>query len=429
MKTRYFFCFSVLFMACNIAAAADSVAVDTTSVFPLNADSEPVKHLPPVLVKKRAEKLPGRGIPVGSFLFVPSIALAEYHDDNIYATETNKQRDYVTVISPNFDLASRWSRHKLDINAGMDLSRYADFTSENTNDYWLGISGRYDFSARQNVFGGLNYSREHEDRASPDAAAGDTPTRYDEYLAHLGHAFISGKHRTRIAYTADRLDFQDVTSSGGVIDNNDRDRIEQALGLRYLYAYSPVMALYLDGVVDKRDYDITPDYTGNDRNSTGYRYSVGMEYAGVANVLKLFVGQLARDYQSPLFKDPSEFDFGLNYSWKWGLASRLSIQGGRRIEETTFDNSPGYLMTNASIALRLGISKDKSFILDASKATAEYYGIIRTDDYYDYAVSYNQLLVENLRFSLELRRGQRDSSVAGSDYVINQVFLRISGVI
>ena len=434
MKTGYIFCITALLVVSGAVVAAD--ATDSNTAFPIASDAEPASRSSKVIVRKRAAPAQSQGVAVGSFVFIPSLTLTEYHDDNVYATETNTKSDEVTVVSPNFNLKSRWSKHKLDVTAGMDLSRYADLSSENTNDYWLGASGRYDFSARQNVFGGLNFSREHEDRASPDAAAGDTPTEYDDYLAHMGYAFVSGNHRTRIAYTANRFDYKDVTSSGGVIDNNDRDRLEQAVGLRdavYVfgtdYKYSPVAAVYLEGVVDKREYDITPDYAGNDRNSDGYRYSLGMEYAGSANVLKVFVGSLARDYQSAVFDKQSEFDFGLEYAWRFASLSRFVLQGGRAIEETTFDNSPGYLLTNASAGLQFGFGDKSRLDVKAIKSTADYYGIVRTDDYYDYSLGYTRQLVDYLRFGIELRHGDRESNVAGSDYKINQVFLRVSGVI
>ena len=418
----------VLFSICLPVVSVAATAI-SDSPFPTDNDTDLAKRSNYIIVKKRHEPAQAKGIELGGFLFLPSLSLAEYHDDNIYATETNRQKDSVTVISPNFTLKSRWSKHKLDINAGLDVARYADLASENTNDYWLGVSGRYDFSARQNVFGGLNYSREHEDRASPDAEAGDTPTKYDSYRAHLGHAFSFGNHRTRIAYTVNRLDYKNVTSTSGVIDNSDRDRTEQALGLRYLYKYSPSTALFLDGVVDKREYNQTPDFSGNDRNSNGYRYSLGMQYVNSSNLLKVFAGSLARDYQSAAFEDQSAFDFGLDYTWKFGALSRLVVRSGRSIDETTFDNSSGYLMTNASARLQLGISGNKSLHIGAAKSIADYYGIARTDDYYDYIVGYSQQLRANLLISLDLQRSERDSDVAGSDYRINQILLRVSGVI
>lgn len=415
-----------LFLARAVAAVTDGA--ETNTAFPAADGADEAKRSTSIIVKKRSEPVQTGGVTLGSFLFIPSITLTEYHDDNIYATETNRRSDEVTAITPNFNLKSRWSRHRLDVNAGMDLTRYADYTSENTNDYWLGLSGRYDFSARQNVFAGLNYSREHEDRASPDAISGDTPTKYDDYRAHLGHSFTTGNHRTRLAYTFNRLDFKDVTSTGGVIDNNDRDRTEQAIGARYSYKYSPVMALYVEGIVDNRQYDITPDYSGNDRNSDGYRYSAGMEYAGQTNRLKIFAGVLGRDYQSAVFNDQSAFDFGLDYVWHISAQSRLMLQGGRSIEETTFNNSSGYLMTNASVSLQIGIQEDKNIVLNAGKSAAAYYEIDRNDDYYDYSLGYNQQLLANLRAGIEFRRTQRNSNVAANDYIINQIFLRVSGV-
>ena len=428
MQKRISISFAVMLAAC-IPAVSDVFAQEAESAFPISSDTDLTRRSSVVIVKKRDEQIQSKGIAVGSFLLIPAISLTEYHDDNVYAAETNTHPDYVTVISPTFNLNSQWSKHKLDINAGMDLLRYADLTNENVDDYWAGISGRYDFSAKQNVFGGVNYTRDHEDRASPDAVSGDTPTTFDDYLAHVGHAFVGGRHRTRVAYTVNKLDFQNVTGSSGIIDNSDRDRTEQALGLRYLYKYTPVTALFVEAVVDKRAYDQTPDFAGNDRNSDGYRYSLGMEHVGTTSVLRIFAGSLGRDYQSAVFENQSAFDFGLDYTWNFGAASKLVVHGGRAIEETTFDNSSGYLMTDASVRMQVGISPGKSLNLSAIKSTADYYGIDRTDDYTDYSLGYSQQLLANLLVSLDLRRSKRDSNVAGSDFTINQIILRISGVI
>lgn len=402
---------------------------DAAPISNISADSDLTKRNTIVIIRKRSEESASKGVELGSFVFSPSLSLTEFHDDNIYATDTNEQDDFVTVIAPAFNLKSKWNEHRLDFGAGLELARYKDFTDENTEDYWLDVSGRYDFSKKQNVFGGFNYSREHEARTSPDAESGDTPTEYYDTLANFGYAYNSGNHRTRLAYTVNQLDFKNVTTSTGVIDNSDRDRTEQAIGLRYLYKTTQASAIYIEGVADSRDYDHTPDSTGNYRDSDGYQYSLGGEFVGSTTLTKLFIGSLTRDYQSADFEDETEFDFGLYYSWKFAAASKMVVKSGRAIEETTFDNSPGYLMTDSSIRLLFGLGVGKLLTLGAIATTADYYGIDRKDDYYDYSIGYDQQIVDNLQFSIDLNHGERNSSVDSSDYKINQIFLRITGAL
>ena len=416
---------TALCLAANTCVIAQDLDGDSTKA----DETTLLKRKSIIVVRKRVEEVDTKGIAIGGFVFSPAISLTEYYDDNIYATDVNELDDFVTVITPTFDLKSKWDKHAFDLNAGLEVSRYADYTNENTENYWLNISGRYDFTPGQNMFGGIAFMQDHEDRASPDAEAGDFPTRFDEYNANFGYVGAFGNHYFKLALSGTVLDFMDVTSSSGLIDNDDRDRTEQAIGLRYLYKYSPASAMYIEGVLDQRDYDQVPDNDGNDRNSTGYRYAAGFEWVTVASVTKLFVGGLGRDYDSSAFEDPSETDFGLSYIWKFTSSSSLTLQVKRSIDETTFNNSPGYLMTDGSVTLNFAVGAGKSLSFDVIAATADYYGIQRQDDYFNYAVGYAQQIVDNLTFGVDLHRSERDSDISGEDYTINQVFLRIKGVI
>lgn len=429
MKKKSIIIFYLLTSALSLTLSGGAFGQEAEPAALPGSDIDLAKRKSLVIVRKRAEEAESKGIELGSFLFTPAIAFTEYYDDNIFATETNQQDDFITVITPSFNLKSRWAMHRLEMAAGLEVSRYADLANENTNNYWANVSGQYDFSRQQNVFGGFAYTRDHEDRASPDTEAGDKPTKFDDYLAHLGYAFKTNNHHGRIVYTANQLDYQNVTSSGSVIDNSDRDRTEQALGLRYLYKYSPVTAWFVEGVADRRDYDRTPDFSGNDRNSDGYRYSAGVEYLGPASVTKMFIGALGRNYQSASFEDQTEVDFGLNYAWKFYPAGKLVLKGGRAIEETTFNNSSGYLLTDLSAGVFIEVVPGKTVSFEAMASSADYYEIDRQDDYYDYTLGYTQKIIKNLSLGLDLHRGERDSNVAGEDYTINQVYVRISGVI
>lgn len=400
-----------------------------------NQSELPVKRPEPsdrkkiILLKERQPQKGPEGVVLGKFTFTPSISLIEYYDDNIFATESLTLDDYVTVIIPAINMKSNWKKHSLRATAGAEISRYAEYSSENTNDYWLNISGRYDISKKKNIFGGMGYERKHEDRASPEAEAGTEPTKYDEYSANAGYTGWYGNHQLKLAYTFLEYDFKDVPSLGTVIPNDDRDRAEHGLGLRYVYSYSETLFPFLQIIQDKREYKLTPDYAGNDRNSNGSRMDIGLNIKSKNTLTTIFAGSLKRDYDSPVFDELSETDYGLKYRWKMTDSMNLSLNVARSIQETTLDGSPGYLWTDSSVQLGYRINEKNGLKAIYARSNADYYQLTREDLYENYVISYSHNIVDEAFLNVDLQKSQRDSNIPGDDFTINQIFFRIKTVI
>ena len=127
------------------------------------------------------------GYRAGSFLLQPEVSLSGVYDSNIFATRTNEVEDSILVFSPILEANSMWERHKLDFDLGGAFGRYTTNDNEDYDDYWANLDGRYDFTDNSNVFGGLGYSHEHEDRGSPEAGlSGIDPTVFDSSRVHAG---------------------------------------------------------------------------------------------------------------------------------------------------------------------------------------------------------------------------------------------------
>lgn len=420
-----------IFVFCNVSLIANSnvCAEEIPSTDLLKEEPTLLKRKNIFVIKKRIDKPVAKGIELGSFVFLPSVYLSEYYDDNIYAANTDVRDDTVTVIAPSLNLKSNWKKHVFELDAGMEVTRHADLATENTTNSWIDIKGKYALNKEHNLIAGLNYLRDHEDRTSPDAESGEVPTEFHDASANVGYTGHKNNNYFSLVYRFTNLDFNDVNSSSGIIDNDDRDRNEQAIGLQYLYKYSPGGALFVKAVLDNRDYEQIPDNEGNNRVSDGYRYSAGLELVGEHTVSKVFIGTLNRDYQSSVYEDVEEFDFGLQHNWKFLSSSNLAIKVSRSIEETTLNSSPGYLMTSGSIHLGYSLTNDKAFNADAMLLTTEYYANTRKDDYMDIGVGYSQKIVNNLQFSINFQRGERDSNITGQNYKINQVLIRINAAI
>lgn len=192
----------------------------------------PTATVPPVLATRPmtsvfpAQPREFPGIAWGSFLVFPDVSLAATYDDNIYAERTDVVEDMVYTLSPSIEFKSKWTQHALNFGLGADFDRYRNNDSEDVNDYWLDIDGRYDISPRTNVFGGARHARDHEDRSTPGAlnpGAQTEPTRYDHDEAHLGVAHAFGAFRLHAGGTWDRYDYKDGVSTLGAVDNDYRD--------------------------------------------------------------------------------------------------------------------------------------------------------------------------------------------------------------
>ncbi|MGD2137794.1 MAG: outer membrane beta-barrel protein, partial [Gammaproteobacteria bacterium] len=120
------------------------------------------------------------GYRAGSFLLRPEASLTYAYDSNIFATSTDEVDDSIAILSPGLEATSIWNRHMLEFNAGGAFGRYRTNDNEDYDDYWGNVNGRYDISDSSNVFGGLDYAHEHEERGSPESGpAGDEPTVFD----------------------------------------------------------------------------------------------------------------------------------------------------------------------------------------------------------------------------------------------------------
>jgi opacity protein-like surface antigen len=74
--------------------------------------------------------------------FHPSISLREAYDDNIYLTAYNKKDDFITTITPNFNLDYKGNRLDLSLNYGADLLFYAKNSGEDRVDQTGALSSK-----------------------------------------------------------------------------------------------------------------------------------------------------------------------------------------------------------------------------------------------------------------------------------------------
>ena len=350
-----------------------------------------------------------------SFYIVPEIQITAYHDDNIYATKTAKESDIVTIVSPTLKINSRWDRHSLKLDGGANLGYYTDNTDENYKDYWLEASGRYELGATTSLFGGAGYNKKHESRDSKESAQStDEPTTYNVQSLQLGGRHMLADYVIRLGLTYENLDFDNV---GGLI-NDDRDRVHTGLGLRVTKDYDKQTKLFVQGLLNERDYDL--EQNGFSRDSSGYSVAAGIiKEFGEKDRIEAYAGLLSQDYDYSGFDTVTEPNVGVNLRWYPAESYKLTGNLSRTLSETTQEDASGYLYTHLKLQLDKRMFTDYVGYISYSHGEADYQDDTREDSINSYGIGLNYYMSPKILFSAGYNHVSNDSNENLNDYERN----------
>lgn len=362
------------------------------------------------------------------FKYSSSASLAYEYNDNIYATETSEVSDTILRASLGGTIASKWEKHAFEAGASVNAAYFNDYSSENTVDYRIHTSGRFDLEKEGNLFGGVSYSRLHEARGSIEAVSGDEPTIYYKGQANAGVKLGTNKASLTLAGSANTFDYQNTPAAGSILLNDDRDRNEYAFGMRLNYAYAEKHYLFAQLRTDIRDYKLRFDDAGYQRSSTGYRAGIGYGVdLGVRLKGEIMLGYLAQKYDDAAFDDIHAFDYRGNLNWYVSKDSHLKLELSHSLEETTLAGSPGYLYRQLGVQWRQRHSERIFGKYKFAYGQADYQQSSIKDDYYDVSVGFAYVVRKGILAGMDLRHLRRDSSRAGDDFSRNVLSVSLTG--
>jgi hypothetical protein len=368
------------------------------------------------------------GVRLGGFMLYPGLAVQETYNSNIYATQNNRRDDFITTITPSLDLQSNWNNHALRLRADSTLGRYAEYQSEDYEDYTMLADGRVDVLRDLRLYGGAGYAQRHEARSSPDNQGGAEPTEYGLYTANAAIEKIFNRLAVRLDGQGQRYVYSDVkTSSGTTLGQSGRDRNQGELALRAGYELAPLRIVYLQGSVNTREYDNTRDASGYARSSDGYELVVGTEYDLTAiTSFDVFAGYRSQDYDDARLTAMSGWTAGAKITWNVTRLTTVTAGLTRDIEETTLAGASGYFATRTE--LRIDHELLRNLLLNAriGYEQDDFEGIGREDDYVSAGLGAKYLISRNFALSGGYGYRDRQSTAANSDFSENVVFLRLS---
>ncbi len=418
--------------------AARGGFVDRGSIALLVALAAFILQSPPTLAQEpgRGETVTSRvrpelaplGARVGGFLLFPRLTLGEEFNDNIFAVDDNQDADFITTITLDARIRSDWNNHALNMDGAFTVGRYADNGSEDFEDFRVGTDGRVDVTRNSNASASIQYRGLHEKRDSPDDERGLKPTEYSvtNFLASYFHRF--NRLSFDVGGTVDLLDFDDVSTSTGILNQDDRDRTTIGGVLRAGYDIAPEYEVFARASINTRLYDQDVDDQGLDRDSVGYEFVIGtaIGFSGVT-FGDLFIGYTARDYDDAALDTIDGITLGGTITWNVTGLSTLTGHATRIIEETASTRASGRIITE------IGVTGDhellRNLLLNAKivGVRREYEGIDRDDNDLLFGLGAKYMLNRNLYGLIDYNLRFRDSSgsAAGTDFLVNSVMLQI----
>lgn len=380
---------------------------------------------------KSAEYQP-LGIRVKSFIFYPVLEVGVEQDSNIFRLPGSQaESDTILRVDPSVSMSSDWSRHALNAYAWSKLGYYQDFSDEDYEDYSISVDGRLDVVRDSYATAYVGYSSLHEDRTSVDDRFAAEPTPYTQAVFGLGYDHAFNRLTVSAAYDYEALDYDDVPGFfGGEINNDDRDRKRNEGTLRLAYEVRPQFDFFVEGALSAVDYDNTPDDSGRDRSSNGYRINAGLSI-DITSVLAgdVFAGYLRQEYNDPGLRDIDNTDYGFRLVW---YATGLTTVTGslRRLPtETTEPDASGYLSTVLNLRVDHELRRNILLHTGLSYSNNDYEqsvpGAKENEETLDFSIGGKYLFNRRFYARAEYTYGRRNSDIADQEYVANGFLLAL----
>jgi hypothetical protein len=397
-----------------------AIAVALTVVVPYTASAQSVgstvasnfKRDKNVSVRQRPRPdYEAIGVKAGGFTLYPRVTVSAEHDDNIYATAVDEESDTIWRVKPEVAVRSNWSRHALGAYASASINRYADFSSEDTEEYTVGVNGRLDVERGASVSGSLRYQDLTEPRTAPTSpVAATAPVQYTLVSANVNGVKEFNRLRLVAAFDSKTYNYKDArNASGGIVEQDTRDRDEFNYSGKVEYAVSPDTALFLSLVGNTKNYDLA--IAG--RDSDGYTATVGANFE-LSQVIRgsLEGGYMKQSYDNPIYANIDGFNALGRVEWFPTQLTTVTLTGARTIEESVAPGSPGYIAGTLSAGVDHELLRNVLLSAQANYEKDDYQAIDRNDKRTGFNASATYLMNRSAALILSYTYLKQDSTGA-----------------
>lgn len=345
----------------------------------------------------------GRGYRLGSFALQAVTSTGLAYDDNINATDKDRESDVIWSLQQGIRAQSLFRRHSLGFQATAGTSRYVEHSSDSSINWLVGTDGRLDFTPRSSLSGFLTYTRDKESPEEPGASPDSSDNVYDLFNGGLTYSQQFRRFDWSLGSNASRTEYENG-------DDNGRDSWSYGASTSLGYNVNEQLSVFLSPAYSRTTYDESTDESGEDQDSHGYSVSAGASYTvgprlsanGSAGYSWLFADD---DTQGVIFNG------GLHYVIDGQTSANLGVS--RSIGDTDVDGASAEVSTGVSLGVTRAIGHDMALGLTLGASRNEFEGIDSKNDAIFATLGYGYAFNDRLTFSAGYRYTQQFAS--GSD--------------
>lgn len=382
------------------------------------------------VMQRPHEGYQARGLRTGAFLVYPKVSVDAEFNDNIYAEDGGEQDDTIFRVRPELTVTSNWSQHSLQAYARASLNRYQDFSTEDTDDWGVGVNGRLDVVRGSHIAASFDFNHMTEPRTSPNSpGVAAKPVEYDLTSAQVRAQHEFNRLRVSGWYGMQRFDYDSPPRiGGGRVEQAYRERDVLNLAGRVDYAVSPDTAFFVEVEGNRRDYRHAPTAGDVNRDSDGMRALAGANFElGAVTRGEIGFGYMKQNFDDARLKDINGFGARARVEWFPTELTTVTLSGERVVQDSAVPGEGAYLANDLGFTVDHELLRNVILSGYARMGRDKYKALNRKDERTAAGVSATYLLNRSLALKGSYDYTEQDTvRGTGKPFKVNKVAATIT---
>jgi hypothetical protein len=367
----------------------------------------------------------GRALQMGRFAVSSSVDTAVTYDDNVRASDDDREDDITGNLGGSVGAQSQFERHSLGFDVGASIGNPHDSLDQDVMDRFSiasGVNGRLDLTRRSSLSAEANFARGAQNPEDEEAGAEEQPTiitgsgavAYAQRFNRLGWGLAAGANRRE-------------ADDGEEASEQDRTRYTISPGVDY--QVSRRLRLFAEPAYGINQYDQSGE--GGSRDSQEVRADVGAELG----LGRSFSARLGVGYAGIFFDDSERDDkhiptinAGLGGAFGISLDRLTLLRVGLRhsTDQTTEDEAALVTRTGVFASINRPLTRASAILGRVDLNRSDFVDEDRTDHNFRAEVAYSYSLLQNVALNLSYRFSRRFSDESEDEFYRNLVSVGLS---
>lgn len=384
-------------------------------------DSPNNNHAETVSEHSRLEFAP-KGIDAGPYRVFPSVGALVVYDDNIFASNAQRQKDVRSQFDPAIKLKSNFARHELDFSLAGKIVSYGEHSDQDYQDVKAQARGALHFDHARTLSAEIMSGLEHEERQDATAskfAAGPVQILHNRASVGITHD-VSRLYGT-LSASAEQWSYSDVKATDGTTLNESvRDMTTYSGQAKIGYRFSPG-AEFVTKLRVSRQFNPGGDGIAS-RDGWGYEALAGLAFEQGA-LLRWHVlgGYGVRDFDNAGLSNVGSTLIEAQAAWLAARNLTFYATAKRSVLDVLAADGNDALV-ESSLAARLEYEVWHNVVLNAgiSASQLKFVGSSRIDNRYTGNISLDYHMNKNWLFTIGYEHQVRDSTDDAADMTRNR---------